>query len=102
MSYVVTGHAIISVACWCIVSAVSGVAVFSVTVKDTTLERVGLALISIAAIAAAFRVFRQGWISEGYLFLSASFAFYALAVAYKHWFGPEPAPTPVDKLKETA
>ena len=97
MSYIVTGHAIISVAGWCIVSVVSGAAVFSPTVKDTTLERIGLSLISLATLAAAFRVFWQGWVSEGYLFLSSAFAFYALAVAYKHWFGPEPAPTPQDK-----
>lgn len=97
MSYIITTHAVISVLCWSIVASGATMAVFSRTVKDTFAERIGLGAIAIAACATVFRVIRQGWISEGFLALSVAFAFYVSCLIWKHWKGPEPAPTPVDK-----
>jgi len=96
--YIITTHAVLSVGCWFIVGLGATAAVFSRTVRDTTPERVALAAMAIAAFATGCRVIRQGWISEGFLFLSASAACYVLAVAYKHWRG-EPEELPADKSR---
>ena len=84
-SYIVTGHAILSVIFWCITAAGATFAVFSKQIRDTTLERIGLSAIAITSIGTACRVVRNGWISEGGLLLSASLAFYVCAIVWKHW-----------------
>ena len=97
-SYVITAHAVLSVICWCIVGFGATLAVFSRTVKDTTAERIGLAGIALGAFATACRVIRQGWTSEGFLFLSCALAFYVVAIFIKHWRGAEPH-LPADKTR---
>ncbi|WP_219209440.1 hypothetical protein [Variovorax boronicumulans] len=97
-AYIITAHAVLSVICWGIVGLGATVAVFSPTVKDTTAERFALAAIAIGAFATACRVIRQGWVSEGGLFMSAALAFYVLAIAVKHWRG-EPSTLPNDKTR---
>lgn len=84
-TYIVTAHAIVSCFCWIVVGAGGLYAVFSPKVKDTTAERLALSCISIFAFATAFRVIKQGWISEGYLMMSMAFAFYVVVIIYKHW-----------------
>ena len=97
-SYIITTHAVLSVICWSVVGIGAMVAVFSRTVKDTTSERLFLAGISLGAFATACRVIRQGWVSEGALFLSAMFAGYILSIIWKHWRG-EQHELPADKTR---
>jgi hypothetical protein len=97
-SYVITAHAVVSVICWLVVGLGATLAVFSRTVKDTTAERMALACIAIGAIATGCRVIRQGWVSEGGLFISGALAFYVVAIAVKHWRG-EPSHLPADKSR---
>lgn len=97
-AYIITAHAVLSIACWVIVGLGATLAVFSRTVRDTTAERIALGAIAIGAFATACRVIRQGWVSEGGLFISAALAFYVLAIAVKHWRG-EPSTLPNDKTR---
>lgn len=97
MNYMITTHAVISVICWSIVAIGATLAVFSRSVKDTFAERFGLGWVVLGASATVFRIVSKGWVSEGFLFLSMGCAYYVLSVVHKHWKGPEPAPTPVDK-----
>lgn len=95
---VITAHAVLSVICWTVVGCGATLAVFSRTVKDTTAERIGLTCIAMGAFATACRVVRQGWVSEGGLFISAALAFYVLAIALKHFRGETPH-LPRDKTR---
>lgn len=79
-----TAQAAVSVVCWLIVAGGSGLAVFSCTVHDTLLERVGLSAVSITSMGAAFRIVSEGWISDGNAALSLALAGYVAAIAYKH------------------
>jgi len=99
-TYIVTAHAIVSSLCWIIVGIGGGYAVFSPKVKDTTAERLALSCISLFAFATAFRVIKQGWISEGYLMMSMAFAFYVVVIIYKHW-SKEHHKLPKDKMQAT-
>lgn len=101
-AYIITAHAVLSVFCWVVVGLGATVAVFSPTVKDTTAERFALAAIAIGAYATAFRVIRQGWVSEGGLFISAALAFYVLAIVSKHvreHLRGKESPLPNDKTR---
>jgi hypothetical protein len=101
-AYIVTAHAVLSIVCWCVVGLGATVAVFSPTVRDTTAERLALAAIAMGAFATACRVIRQGWISEGGLFLSAALAFYVVAIVWKHvreHLRGAAAPLPNDKTR---
>ena len=97
-SHVITTSAALSALCWLIVAGGATVAVFSSSVRDTTAERFGLAVIVLGATGAACRILYQGWITEGGLFLSAAFAFYVCAVFWKHWKG-DPSRLPYDKTR---
>ena len=80
----ITVQAAIAVVCWLIVAGGAGLAVFSCTVHDTLLERIGLSAISITALGTAFRIVDSGWASDGGAALSMAMAGYVAAVAYKH------------------
>jgi hypothetical protein len=43
----------------------AGLAVFSCTVHDTLLERIGLSAVSLTALGTAFRIVDSGWASDG-------------------------------------
>lgn len=76
--------AVLAFVCWLIVAGGAVLAVFARTVKDTTLERIGLSAICLTATGAACRVFVAGWASAGDAMLAASAAFYVVAVTAKH------------------
>ncbi len=80
----ITIEALFACACWLIVAFVSGWAVYSKHILDTLTERVGLCGVSFAAVAMAFRIWRQGWISDTGWFLAASLAWYAASLVWKH------------------
>lgn len=79
-----TVQAAVSVVCWLIVAGGAGLAVFAKTIHDTTMERLGLSAVSLAATGEAFRIVAAGWIDDGTAALSISMAGYVIAVAYKH------------------
>lgn len=85
----ITVQAAIAVVCWLIVAGGAGLAVFSCTVHDTLLERIGLSAISITAIGTACRIVDAGWASDGGAALSMALAGYVAAVAYKHVRGTQ-------------
>lgn len=76
--------AVLAFVSWLIVAGGAVLAVFSRAIKDTTLERIGLAAVSITATGAACRIFIAGWASAGDAVLAASTAFYVAAVTVKH------------------
>lgn len=76
--------AVLAFVSWLIVAGGAVLAVFSRAIKDTTLERIGLAAVSITATGAACRIFIAGWASAGDAVLAASAAFYVAAVTVKH------------------
>lgn len=80
----ITVQAAVSVVCWLIVAGGAGLAVFAACIHDTTLERIGLSAVSIAAVGEALRVVAAGWIDDGSAALSLAMAGYVIAVAYKH------------------
>jgi len=76
--------AVLAFICWLVVAGGAVLAVFSTSIKDTTLERVGLAAVCLTATGAACRIFVAGWASAGDAALAASAAFYVAAVTAKH------------------
>lgn len=84
-----TVQAAASVVCWLIVAGGAGLAVFAKSIHDTTLERLGLSAVSLAATGEAFRIVAAGWIDDGTAALSIAMAGYVIAVAYKHVRGGE-------------
>lgn len=85
--YIATTHAVVSCICWFIVGCGATYAVFSPKVKDTLWERIALSAVGLFSIGTSFRVGRQGWITEGFLFISVALAFYVLIVIIKHLRG---------------
>lgn len=85
----ITLWAVLAFVCWLVVAAGAVLAVFARSVKDTTLERIGLAAICLTATGAACRIFAAGWASSGDAALAASAAFYVAAVAAKHIRNPK-------------
>lgn len=80
----------VSVLCWAVVAVGAACAIFSPRIQDTLLERIALAAVSFCAIAAAWRAFASGWVTNtGYL-ISIAFAFYVIAVFRKHALQPPP------------
>lgn len=69
---------------WLVVAGGAGLAVFARSVDDTTLERIGLSAVCLAATGAACRILVAGWASAGDAVLAASAAFYVAAVTAKH------------------
>jgi len=76
--------AVVAFVSWLVVAGGTVLAVFSKSIQDTTLERVGLAAVCLTATGAACRVFVAGWASAGDAALAASAAFYVAAVTAKH------------------
>jgi len=76
--------AVLAFVSWLLVAGGTVLAVFSKSIQDTTLERVGLAAVCLTATGAACRVFVAGWASAGDAALAASAAFYVAAVTAKH------------------
>lgn len=85
----ITLWAVLAFVCWLVVAGGAVLAVFARSVKDTTLERIGLAAICLTATGAACRIFVAGWASAGDAALAASAAFYVAAVTAKHIRNPE-------------
>lgn len=83
-SIYITVRGAIAVICWLIVAGGSGLAVFARCIHDTTLERLGLSCVSIAAVGTACRIIASGWASDGQVVLAASLALYVGAVMFKH------------------
>jgi len=79
-----TVQAAVAAVCWLIVAGGAGLAVFARCIHDTTMERLGLSAVSLAATGAAFRIVADGWITDGSAALSLAMAGYVIAVAYKH------------------
>ena len=73
-----------SALCWAVVAVGAAVAIFSPRVYDTFLERVGLSAVSIVAVAAGWRAFYYGWVTNTGFLMSIALAFYVLAVFFKH------------------
>jgi len=82
--------AVLAFICWLVVAGGAVLAVFSKSINDTTLERVGLAAVCLTATGAACRIFVAGWASAGDAALAASAAFYVAAVTAKHIRTPKP------------
>lgn len=80
----ITVQAAVSVVCWLIVAGGAGLAVFATSIHDTTLERLGLSAVSLAATGQAFRIVSAGWIDDGSAALALAIAGYVVAVTYKH------------------
>ncbi|WP_454674832.1 hypothetical protein [Achromobacter pestifer] len=80
----ITLWAVMAFVCWLVVAGGAVLAVFSKSVNDTTLERVGLAAVCLTATGAACRIFVVGSASAGDAALAASAAFYVAAVTVKH------------------
>lgn len=96
--YIVTAHAVISSICWFIVGCGATYAVFSPKIRDTFWERVALSAVALCSVGTAFRVGRQGWISEGFLMMSIALAIYVIVIVGKHIRGVR-YPTPRDKTR---
>ena len=79
-----TVQAAVAVVCWLIVAGGAALAIFSCTIHDTFLERIGLAAVSITATGAAVRIVNDGWISDGSAALALAMAGYVAIVAHKH------------------
>ncbi|NYT81456.1 hypothetical protein H0A70_08130 [Alcaligenaceae bacterium] len=84
-----TVQAAVSAVCWLIVAGGAGLAVVAKSIHDTTMERVGLSAVSLAATGAAFRIVADGWTSDGSAALALAMAGYVIAVAYKHVRGAQ-------------
>lgn len=80
----ITLWAVMAFVCWLVVAGGAVLAVFSKSINDTTLERVGLAAVCLTATGAACRIFVAGWASAADAALAASAAFYVAAVTVKH------------------
>ena len=80
----ITLWAVLAFVCWLVVAGGAVLAVFSKSINDTTLERMGLAAVCLTATGAACRIFVAGWASAGDAALAASAAFYVAAVTVKH------------------
>lgn len=87
-SYWVTTSGVIAALCWVIVATGAGVAVFHRKVRDTIPERIALAFVVLTALGTACRIWRQGWVSEGGMWLSLSFAAYVVVIFIKKWKEP--------------
>lgn len=59
------------------------------SIHDTTMERLGLSAVSLAATGAACRIVADGWASDGSAALALAMAGYVMAVAYKHVRGAQ-------------
>lgn len=86
----ITLWAVMAFVCWLVVAGGAVLAVFSKSINDTTLERVGLAAVCLTATGAACRIFVAGWASAGDAALAAAAAFYVAAVTVKHIRAPKP------------
>ncbi|AZS78751.1 hypothetical protein ELS24_10040 [Achromobacter spanius] len=86
----ITLWAVMAFVCWLVVAGGAVLAVFSKSINDTTLERVGLAAVCLTATGAACRIFVASWASAGDAALAASAAFYVAAVTVKHIRAPKP------------
>ncbi len=82
--FFITTQAAISVACWFIASMGAAVAVFSRRIEDTVTERIGLAAISVGTFGTGCRIIKQGWVTDGGMFLAVALAFYVCALFWKH------------------
>lgn len=80
----ITLWAVLAFVCWLVVAGGAVLAVFSKSINDTTLERMGLAAVCLTATGAACRIFVAGWASAGDAALAASAALYVAAVTVKH------------------
>jgi len=80
--------AVLAFVCWLIVAGGTALAVLSKSIKDTLLERIGLALVGMTATGAACRIFLAGWASAGDAALAVSAAFYVASVTAKHIRNP--------------
>jgi len=69
---------------WLICSVTAGLAVFSPTIKDTILERIGLSGISICALGVSYKALIYDEITPGGIMLGLSVGGYCLAVLLKH------------------
>lgn len=98
LDYLVTAQGMIAALGWLIVAVGATVAVFSPRIRDTAAERIGLSLVAITSLGAAYRIVGQGWESDGDLFLALSLAFYVGALFVKH-LKKESTPRPADKTR---
>ena len=88
-----------SALCWMIVGIGATLAVYSPRVKDTTLERCGLAAVAIACIASAWHAITQDYArAPAGLLTSGALAFYVIALLLKH-NRKEPPKLPNDKTR---
>lgn len=79
----ITVWAVLAFVCWLIVAGGAALAILSRSVKDTMLERIGLASISLTATGAGCRILLAGWASAGDAALAVSAAFYVACVTTK-------------------
>lgn len=96
--YLITVHGALSALFWLIVAVGAALAVFHPKIWDTPLERIALSCICLGCVGAAWRIVSAGWVSDGGLWLSGSFALYVGAIVHKH-SRPTPPHRPVDKTK---
>lgn len=69
---------------WLICSVTAGLAVFSPTIKDTILERIGLSGISICTLGVAYKAIIYDEITPGGIMLGLSVGGYCAAILLKH------------------
>lgn len=81
---------------WLVLALGATVAVFSKRIRDTAMERLGLAGVALGAFAAAWRTFRGSVVTDGSLLLSGFLALYVVAIVAKH-LRPEHPTIPKDK-----
>lgn len=84
MHELVTLYAVVAALCWILTGLTATIAVFSSHIDDTVMERIGLGLVAISCVAAAWNILEKGQISDLVLFVSVSFGFYAATLLWKH------------------
>lgn len=82
--------------CWLIVALGAVFAIFSSKIKDTVHERVSLSIIALGAAGASYRIYEQGWTTDGGRVLAIGAAYYVITLIVKKW-NDRPEVLPADK-----
>ena len=80
----ITLWAVLAFVSWLIVAGGAALAVFSKSIEDSALERIGLSAVCLTTTGAACRIVAAGWASAGDAALAVSAAVYVAAVTIKH------------------
>lgn len=82
--------------CWLITAVGATVAIFSPKIRDTLNERASLCIIALGAAGASYRIYAQGWTTDGGQVLAIGAAYYVITIFCKKW-RDHPETLPADK-----